>query len=401
MHHHVPLTITDATLVDGTRTSLRVVDGVVVGHVAAPQPDDEVLHAGGALVVPALAEAHAHLDKAYLSEIVPNETGDLMGAIEGIMSHAHLITHEGMLERVERAARTIAAHGASHIRTHVDLRRDNRLSAVEAVVEVRTRLRDVVDIEIVALSEWPICGAAGADQRALLRDALDVGADVVGGCPHLDDSPEPAVDAFLEIAADAGVPVDLHTDEHTDPERSTLEHLARRVVATGFSHTVTASHCVSLGMMSESDQRRIAALLAEARVHVVALPASNLYLQGRDRQQAMPRALTAVRALRAEGVNVAAGWDNLQDPFNPVGRGDCLETAALMVMAGHLLPDDALDSVSGATRRLMNLPTAGTSVGMAADLVIIEAPTVRAAVAAAPPSRTVVRRGVVVRRPFG
>ncbi|MFZ9628745.1 MAG: amidohydrolase family protein [Ilumatobacteraceae bacterium] len=396
MHHHAPLTIVDATLADGTCTSLRIVDGIVVEHGAAPHDGDEVLDAGRALALPALAEAHAHLDKAFLSEIVPNETGDLMGAIEGIMSHAHLITADGTLERVERAARTIAAHGATHIRTHVDVRHDNRLASVHAVVAVRERLRDLIDIEIVALSDWPISGPDGADQRALLRDALAAGADLVGGCPHLDPQPEPALEAFLEVAADAGVAVDLHTDEHTDPSRSTLEHLARRILATGFDRTVTASHCVSLGMMSESEQRRIGALLAEAGVHVVALPASNLYLQGRDLQQAMPRALTAIRSLRAEGVDVAAGWDNLQDPFNPMGRGDCLETASLMVMAGHLLHDEALDTVTNATRRLMGLPPAGTDVGMVADLVLVRAQTVRAALAAGPMPRTVVRRGQVL-----
>lgn len=396
MPEHEALTIVDATLEDGTCTTLRVVDGIVVAHGATAAPGDDVLRADRRLVLPALAEAHAHLDKAYLSEIVPNPTGDLMGAIDGIMSHAHLINADETLVRVERAARTIAAHGASHIRTHVDVRRDNGLESVQAVVDVRERLRDLVDIQIVALVDWPICGAEGADQRAMVRDALAAGADVVGGCPHLDPRPEAAIDTFLELAAEAGVAVDLHTDEHTDPTRSTLEHLSRRIVATGFAHTVTASHCVSLGMQSEAEQRRIGALLAEAGVHVVALPASNLFLQGRDLQAAMPRALTAVRSLRREGVVVAAGWDNLQDPFNPMGRGDCIETAGLMVMAGHLLPDEALDSVANATRRVMDLPAAGTAIGQVADLVVIDAPTVRAAIASSPMPRTVVRRGRIV-----
>ena len=110
----------------------------------------------------------------------------------------------------------------------------------------------------------------------------------------------------------------------------------------------------------------------------------------------MPRALTAVRALRHAGVNLAAGADNLQDPFNLVGRGDCLETASLMVMAGHLLPNDAYDSVSAATRRALALPRAGIEVGDVGDLVLIPARSVREAVAFGPPQRVVLKAGRVV-----
>ncbi|MEY4605889.1 MAG: putative cytosine deaminase [Actinomycetota bacterium] len=396
MHGVPPLFLSNALLADGTTCGVRIVDGVVVAHGGTPAAGDVVHDLGGDLLLPAMAEAHAHLDKAYLSELVPNPSGDLMGAIDGIMRHAHLITVDGTADRAERAARTIARHGATHIRTHVDVRHDNGLAALQGVVEARRRVSDVVDIEIVALSDWPICGAEGADQRSRLRDALAAGADLVGGCPHLDPSPESALEEFLAIAADCGVPVDLHTDEHTDPDRSTLALLAERVRATGFSESVTASHCVSLSMMPVAAQQRIAAMLAEADVNVVALPSSNLYLQGREHPHAVPRAIAPVSVLRSGGVNVAAGWDNLQDPFNPMGRGDCLETAALMVMAAHQLPDDAFSAVSNCVRRAMRLRPAGTSPGDAADLVALPARTIRQAIAEAPTRRTVIRAGVLV-----
>jgi cytosine deaminase len=142
-------------------------------------------------------------------------------------------------------------------------------------------------------------------------------------------------------------------------------------------------------------QAQISERIAEAGITVIALPSSNLFLQGRDHEVAMPRALTAIRALVAAGVNVAAGADNLQDPFNPVGRGDCLETASLMVMAGQLLPDRAYNTVSNAVRIAMGLPVAGTAVGMTADLVLLPAATTREAIAFGPPTRTVIRGGVV------
>ena len=388
-----PLAITDARLPGGEITCLRIADGLVVSVGDPPSEGDEVLDARGALVLPAMAEAHAHLDKAFLSEVVPNPTGDLMGAIIAMEEHRHLITVADTEERAERAARLLAANGATAIRTHADTTTNNGMMSVQALLSVRDRLRSLVHIEVFALSGWPVVGEGAAPERDLLLEAIGMGVDGIGGCPHLEDDSNAAIDVFLELAGEAGLPVDLHTDEHLDGARCTLDHLSKRVIATGFSHGVAASHCVSLGLLPDTDQARLAAALAEADISVVALPASNLYLQGRDRQEGMPRALTAVRALRLAGVNLAAGWDNLQDPFNPVGRGDCLETAGLMVMAGHLLPDDAYDTVAAATRRMMGLPAAGPVVGAAADLVVVRADSVRETIALAPTPRTVIKGG--------
>lgn len=392
--NRVPLVLLDARLPNGTLTSLRIVDGIVAQIGADPTSDDHVFDLAGALVLPALAEAHAHLDKAFLAETIPNPDGDLMGAIHAMDAHRDAITLADTVSRAERAARLMAANGATVIRTHADLTQWNGFDSVEALLTVRDRLRDLVDIEVVALTGWPTTGAEGADHRAMLRTAISMGVDAVGGCPHLEPEPMVATDNFLAMAADAGVPVDLHTDETLDPARFTLEHLADQVIASGFPFGVTASHCVSLGMQPIDVQRRVAHKLAAAGVSVVALPSTNLFLQGREHQQAMPRALTAVAALRAAGVNVAGGYDNLQDPFNPVGRGDCLETASLMVSAAHLLPDDAYHSVSAAVRTAMRRPAAGPAVGHVADLVAYRATTVRETIAFAPSHRIVFKQGV-------
>ena len=381
-----PLVITRALLPGGATTTVRIVDGVVHSLGGTVIAGDEVFDAGGRLVLPALAEAHAHLDKAFLSQRVPNPSGDLMGAILAMQSARDTITVSDTFARAERAARLIAVNGATAIRTHADVTTDGGLTSVQALVELRAALRDLVHIEIVALSGWPSLGPLGADQRALLREAIAMGVDAVGGCPHLEDDPAAANDLFLSVAAEHGLPVDLHTDETLDPQRFALEDLAERVIASGFPHRVAASHCVSLGVQSPAAQQRVAELVAAAGISVITLPSSNLYLQGRDHHQATPRALTAIRPLLAAGANLAAGWDNLQDPFNPVGRGDCLETAALMVMAGHLLPEEAFHTVSNATRAVMGLPPAGVFVGGVADLMVVDAA----------PARVVVRAGRVI-----
>ncbi len=387
------LTILNALLADGTVTTLHIADGIVVDKVVIGAPTLDAAHR---LVLPAMAEAHAHLDKAFLAETVPNPTGDLMGAIINIEAARDRLTEADTEVRAERAARLIAANGATAIRTHADLTDANGLTSINALLRVRDRLTDLVRIEVFALCGWPSSGAAGANQRALLHEAVALGIDGIGGCPHLEDDPIAANDNFLAMAVHAGLPLDLHTDETLDPARFSLEDLAERVLRTGFPHRVTASHCVSLVMQPEAVQQRVAEKLAAASISVVALPSSNLFLQGRDHRVGTPRALTPVGLLAAAGVNVAAGADNLQDPFNPVGRGDCLETAALMIMAGHVLPPNAYDMVSGAVRRMMGVGSVGTSPGDVADLVVMPAHTVREAIAFAPHHRVVIRGGQIV-----
>ncbi len=393
--------ITNARL-DGleTLTDVLIVDGVIAalgpGARTAAGPATSTVDLDGWLVLPAAVEPHAHLDKAFLAERIPNPTGDLMGAIHAMAEHRSATTID-IAERAERAARLMAANGYVAVRTHVDVTVENGLRSVEALVEVRDLLRDLITIEIVALCGWPVVGPDGADQRALLVDAMAAGADLVGGCPHLDDggTREPT-EVLLAIAADLGVGVDLHTDETLDPTVDGLSELCRAVL-DGFPHPVTASHCVSLGQRPEADQREVAELAAAAGVNVVTLPHTNLFLQGRDRVP-MPRALTAVDALRQAGVNVAAGADNLQDPFNPVGRACPFETAGLMIMAAHLLPHDAWHSVSAAPAHALGFPSAGLSVGAPADLLAVEATTLREAIAFGPAGRLRWRAGVLAGR---
>jgi cytosine deaminase len=314
-----------------------------------------------------------------------------MGAIQAMESSRHLVDRADIEARAERAARIMADHGYVAVRTHVDATPEEGTRSVEALAAVKRRLVDVIDVEIVALAGFPVVGAAGASSRAVLVDALAAGADLVGGCPHLDDDSAAATEVYLAIASTAGRGVDLHTDETLDPDATGLHELARQVL-TGFAHPVTASHCVSLGQQPLAQQRATAELVAAAAVGVVTLPATNLYLQGRGTVP-MPRGLTAVSTLRSAGVVVAAGADNLQDPFNPVGRACPFETAALTILAAHLLPHEAWAAVSTEAHRVLGRSVPELRPGTVADLLAVRAETVRAAVADAPPARRTWHRG--------
>ena len=344
-------------------------------------PSKQIVDAKGALLTSSLAEPHAHLDKAFLSERISNPTGDLMGAINAMESGRDQITVDDTIARAERAVRLMVSNGVTAIRTHADVTEWNSLDSIDALLEVRNRTREIVEIQIVALLGWPLSGDLGQANLALGKKAIRLGADILGGCPHLDVDPVGANIALLQLASELGCGLDLHTDEHTDAHRVSLEDLAERVIATKFAHSVTASHCVSLGMQTEEVQQRISEKVALASIGVVALPHTNLFLQGRDKSTAPPRGLTAISKLRRAGVRVAAGADNLQDPFNPLGSGDPLETAALMVLAAHQLPDDAFDAISNTAKSVIGTAQSHLKIGDRADLMLTQADSLREAIA--------------------
>jgi cytosine/creatinine deaminase len=348
----------------------------------------------GQVLMPSFVEPHAHLDKALTASRGPNVTGDLPGAIEAMQAMLPSLTIEDFTTRAEAALRIQLAYGTTSIRTHVNVGSGLGMRALAALAELRERWRGTVDLQLVALVSHPLDGQAGRD----LRQALREGADVAGGCPHLDPAPDRAVAICLDAAGEAGVPLDLHTDETLNPRALTLATLADLVVRTGFTGGVTASHCVSLAVQQPGEQQRISEQVAAAGIAVVALPQTNLFLQGRDHPVAMPRGLTAVGPLRAAGVTVAAGGDNLRDPFHPVGRGDALEVAALMVTCGHLDPALALESVSSGPRTALGLPPVAITPGSPADLVALPGGDALGALGAASAHRTVWRAGQVVAR---
>lgn len=383
-----------ATLVDGTRTDV-LIDGSDIAAVGTPTVNvDETIDLTGYVLLPSFVEPHAHLDKALTVSRSVNRTGDLLGAIQAMNEIAGGFTHTDFVRRADAALRIHLGYGTTVVRSHVNIGSTFGLRALAALVEVREAWRGVVDLELVALVGHPLLGQAGTD----LKIALAEGADVAGGCPHLDPGPIGAVDACLDIAGEAGVPLDLHTDETLNPAMLTLEHLADRVLATGFAHGVTGSHCVSLGVQAEDVQRRVAEKIAAAGVAIVALPQTNLYLQGREHPVSTPRGLTAVRPLLAAGATVAAGGDNLRDAFHPVGRGDALEVGALLVTDGHLSVPDALRTLTAGGRAALRRDPVNVEAGSRADLVAVLAADANEVLGAASPDRLVWSGGRLVAR---
>jgi cytosine deaminase len=390
----LPRTLTllrNATLPDGSVVDVELIEDVVRAvRPASGDPEiasDSVLDLTGYLLLTAPAEPHAHLDKALSWDLIDPPAGDLVKAIESWRAYSLTMTTESIVERAMTQALAMLANGTTAIRCHVDMLIGSEpLRGVDALVEVRERLAPLMDIELVAL--------AGPDvPDTTIEAALDRGIDLVGGAPHLAADPIADLRRLLALAARRGTGVDIHTDEALTGDPTLLE-FAR--IVKDWTVPVSAGHCVRLGTLDPADLDEIIAAVLASDIGIISLPITNLYLQGWEHPVSTPRGLTALRPLLDAGVRVGAGADNVRDPFNPVGRSDALETASLLVTAGHLSLAEAITAVTDGARSVMALPRAGVSVGSRAELLAVRGATLSEVIAGAPADRYVIHAGMLV-----
>ncbi len=381
-----------ATLADGRVVDVEIAAGVVTAVAPAsgrPAAGDDEIDLDGFLLLTAPAEPHAHLDKARSWDLIAPPMGDLVKAIESWQDYSAAMTVESIADRARAQALAMLRQGTTAIRSHVDLLPGpDPLRGARALVQVRDELADLLDLELVTLGDDRV-------PDAVIEEALDLGLDLVGGAPHLASDPLGELRRLLAIAERRGLGADMHTDEQLGGELTIVE-FARLV--RDWEVNVSAGHCVRLGTLDPADLEGVIAEVVASDLGIISLPITNLYLQGWEHPTATPRGLTALRALLDAGARVAAGADNVRDPFNPVGRSDALETASLLVTAGHLTLDEAYAAVSTGARDVLALPHAGPEAGAAAELLAIRASSLADAIAEASPERLVIHRGTLVSR---
>lgn len=385
-------------LVDGSLADITILDATIAGvrpherdAPASARGSGESLDASGWRFVPAATEPHAHLDKALSGPRVdPGAGNDLVTAIAQWRDIVADVDAADLRDRALTAVGRYLAHGITTIRTHVDVLATggDPLRGVDTLVTLRDELAGTVTIQVCLL-------AGHLSPTPVIREAVARGIDVMGGCPHLADDPAAETGRLLDLAEEYALPVDLHTDEQTTTDHVDLVDLAEQVIARGMQQQVTASHCVRLGMLDGARLAEVLDLTKRAGIGIVTLPITNLYLQGRD-ATVVPRGLPPLRAILDAGIPLAAGADNLRDPFNPVGRADPFETTSLLVTAGHLRPREALAAVTSGGREVLGLPPVGAAPGCAADFLLVPDVPLDDVLAGGQPARVVVHGGRVV-----
>jgi cytosine deaminase len=270
--------------------------------------------------------------------------------------------------------------------------------AVETMLAAKQRWAGRVDLQVVAFPQEGLM--ADRDNRARLRDALALGADVVGGIPAIEADDRAArahIDFALGLAVEFNTAVDMHIDETDDPRSRTLAMLAEATIAAGWQGRVTAVHCCALAAYDDAYAARVIEQVAEAGLHVITNPPVNLVLQGRHDAQPVRRGVTRVKELLAAGVNVACGQDNLRDAFYPFGQADMLEVAFVTALATHMTGRDEIQTVFDMPRRraaaVLGLPDYGLRPGGPADIVLLPVASAAEALAERPPRPAVLRGG--------
>jgi len=399
----IDLLVTNATLPDGrTGVDIACRDGRIaaVEHGIAAEAG-RVIDAGGRLVAPPFVDSHFHLD-ATLSLGLPrmNESGTLLEGIALWGELKPLLTVEAVMERALRYCDLAVSQGLLAIRSHVDVC-DDRLTGVEALLEVKKRVAPYLDLQLVAFPQDGLYRSPTAEKN-LLR-ALDMGVEVVGGIPHFERTMADgarSVRALCEIAAARGLMVDLHCDESDDPLSRHIETLAFETQRLGLQGRVAGSHLTSMHSMDNYYVSKLLPLIAEAGVHAIANPLINITLQGRHDTYPKRRGQTRVPEMRAQGITVAFGHDCVMDPWYSMGSGDMLEVASMGLHVAQMMSREAMREafacVTTHPASILGLEGYGLAPGCHADFVLLQAADPIEAIRLRARRLAVVRRGRVI-----
>jgi cytosine/creatinine deaminase len=375
---------------------------VSIEKASVPAQAALVLDAEGRMAVPGFVEPHIHLDKALISERAPvNVSGTLTEAIEILWEIKRNYTIDEIADRACRVLAHALDNGISRLRTHVDVDPIGGTRPAQGLIRARERFRGLMDIQIVAFPQEGIVRSPGTE--TLMREAMKLGVDVVGGMPFNETSPADSrrhIEIAFDIAREFDADIDMHVDETDDPMARTLEILAELTIRHGWQGRVTAGHTCALASYPRNYADQVIGRLREAGVSMIANPATNLMLQGRLDDYPKRRGVTQVKELLAAGINVACGQDCVHDTFYPFGQNDPLEIGFLLCHASHMSqPAEILavmDMVTANGAKALRGPAFGIAVGALADLVVLDARDPREAFATRAPRRWVIRKGKLI-----
>ncbi|MDB5535405.1 MAG: codA1 [Devosia sp.] len=397
------LVVRNANLPDGCEgVDIAVQSGriVAVESAIAGAAQTEI-DATGRLVTPPFVDPHFHMD-ATLSLGLPrmNTSGTLL---EGIALWGELrptLTKDALIERALRYCDLAVSQGLLAVRSHIDTS-DPRLVTAEALLEVRDMVAPYLTLQLVAFPQDGYYRAP--DGVASLSRALDMGLDVVGGIPHFERTMADgtaSVEALCRIAADRGLPVDIHCDETDDPMSRHVETLAAQTVRFGLHGRVVGSHLTSMHSMDNYYVSKLIPMMVEAGLHAVANPLINIMLQGRHDTYPKRRGMTRVPELLAAGINVGFGHDCVMDPWYSMGSADMLEVGHMAIhvaqMASITDKRKVFEILTYGNARVMGLEGYGIEAGCHADLVILQARDAVEALRLKANRLTVIRRGKVI-----
>ena len=372
------------------RSSPTPVDiGMKGGRIAAIEPklacEAVGVDLGGRLALPGFVDSHIHLDKACLLERCGHIHGTLGDAIRAVSAMKRDFSTDDVYARGARVLERAIVHGTTRMRTHVEIDPRIGLRSFEAVKALKRDYAWAIDLSLCVFPQEGLTNDPGSDE--LLVQALRDGADAIGGCPYTDTDPNAHLKRIFNLAQEFDLDLDLHLDFDLDPSWSHLDEVIRQTEQRNYGGRVAVGHVTKLSALPPERLKAATAQLAKAGVAVTVLPATDLYLVGREATHNAPRGLTLAHKLAADGIVCSVATNNVLNPFTPFGDASLLRMANFYANVAHAAFGDfdtCLDLVTEAPARLMNLRDYGIAVGKAADLVVLDTKDSRFAIAELP-----------------
>lgn len=375
------------------RSSAAPVDiGVNGGRIAAIEPQltceglaCEAVEVGGRLALPGFVDTHIHLDKACLLGRCGHDHGSVSEAIRAVAGMKKDFTVEDVYARGARVLERAIVHGTTRMRTHVEIDPRIGLRGFEAIKSLKRDYAWAIDLELCVFPQEGLTNDPGAEE--LLIEALRKGGEAIGGCPYMDTDPNAHLARIFDLAQEFDVDVDLHLDFDLDPSWWHLDEVCRQTERRNYGGRVAIGHATKLSALPPEPLKAATTQLAKAGVAVTVLPATDLYLMGREATHNAPRGMTLAHKLAGDGVVCSVATNNVLNPFTPFGDASLLRMANFYANVAHASVSDfdtCLDLVTELPARLMNLGDYGIKVGNPADLIVLDTQDSRFAVAELP-----------------
>jgi cytosine deaminase len=356
----------------------RVVE--IASAISADAPEEDI---AGKLVLAGFVETHIHLDKSCILDRCNSQRGTLQEAIAEAAAAKQAFSEDDIYRRACRTLEKAILQGTMRMRAHVEVDPRIGLKGFHAVRQLGKDYRWAIDIEICVFPQEGLLNDPGAEE--LLIEACEQGADIIGGCPYTDSDPHGQIERIFAIARRFDRDIDFHLDFDIDPSRMDLEEVCRRTEAEGWGGRVTVGHVTKLSALSRERFTAMARRLADACVAVTVLPATDLYLMGRDYDHDVPRGVTAAHRLLDYGVVCSIASNNVLNPFTPFGDCSLVRMANLYANVAQVGRASelasCLDMVTTLAAKLMNLHDYGIAIGNPADLVVLDCKDRQGAVA--------------------
>lgn len=364
------------------KVELLVDEGVIVAIDSKVDDTDkkvnEVIDLEGNLVVPPYVDPHLHLDYVFTASMgEQNGSGTLFEGIQRWSESKGNVSIEQMKERIYRGIRKEMLQGVQAIRTHIDVTEPS-LTGLKAALEVKSELKDKLDLQIVAFPQEGMYAYRGGAE--LVEESLKMGADCVGAIPHFElarSFGERSIHKTVELAIKYDKLIDVHCDETDDTQSRFLELLNALVTMEEIGTRTAASHTCSFGSADNSYAFRMMTLLKKSGINFISCPTENIYLQGRQDTYPKRRGLTRVKELNDNGINVCFAQDSMSDPWYPLGNGNMMMILDHGIHIAQMMnPDEienALDLVTINGAKTMNLKDYGIEVGKSANFIVLDA----------------------------